>query len=317
MTICPCCGFKSDNDVRGVLSSACLSCGAQPVGEPLPRPENELPSYARSLVLTIAGLFMVLVFLAQTLIAVLQHSVTSTTAPLALASIFSLDWRLWLAGGETAAWRLKWMMIPALLILFVSRRIYQSILAQPAEFCGQRYARRGYLAAAVIPLLILVLIGVTVPERLRQRQRGIQAGINANIYRTDRALDEYRVKFGTLPSDLKDLGRLPDPDGSLAAALKTIDASGYTVNSEVAAVPTKKPRPLRGAVILNASIAPTSDESLSGGFSFTNYDLVLPGPDNLKGTEDDLIVRDGVVWKVSELPRRGVSATSAAQRRLP
>jgi hypothetical protein len=166
-------------------------------------------------------------------------------------------------------------------------------------------------------VLTLVLIGITVPERLRQRQLSIQAGINANIYRTDRALDEYRQKYGTLPSDLKDLSRLPDADGSLAVALKSIDASGYTVNSEVAAVPTKKPRTLRGAVILKASMAPTNDEPLSGGLSFTNYELPLAGPDNIKGTDDDLIVRDGVILKVADIPRHGVSTTSTARPRQP
>jgi len=315
VTICPCCGFKSD----GVLSDGCQSCGAQPVGEPLPRPEHELPSYARSLVLAVTGTLMVLVFLTQTIIALAQRSTRGATSNLAAFSMipFSDLWS-WIPAAETAAWRLKWVMIPVtVLVLFGSRKLYRSMLAEPSRFCGQRYARNGYLASATVPLLILILIGVTVPKRLRQRQLGIRAGINANIYRTDRALNEYREKFGTLPSDLKDLSRLPDADGSLAAALKNIDASGYTVNSEVAAVPTKKPRPLRGAVILNASVSPAGDEALSGGLSFTNYELPLPGPDNLKGTEDDLIVLDGVTYKASETPRRGVSATSAAQKRQP
>jgi hypothetical protein len=223
---------------------------------------------------------------------------------------------LWLAAGETAAWRLKWVMIPlTLLVIFGSRKIYRSILAEPSRFCGLRYARKGYAASLAVPLLVLILIGVTVPARLHQRKDGIQAGVNASIHRTDRALIEYGQKFGTLPSEMKDLSRLPDADGSLAAALQSIDASGYTVNSEVAAVPTKKPRPLRGAVILNASDSPANDEPLSGGLSFTNYELPLPGPDNLKGTDDDLVVRDGVIWKVAELPRRGGSNTSTLPRR--
>ena len=318
MTICPCCGFKSANSATGILSNDCPSCGARSVGEPLPRPEHELPSYARSLVLAITGTLMVLIFLTQTIIALVQRSTRSATSSLALASIVPLDLWPWIAAAETAAWRLKWVMIPiTVLVLFGSRKLYRSLLAEPSRFCGQRYARRGYLASAGVPLLIVILIGVTVPERLRRRQDGIEAGINAQIHRTDRALDEYRQKFGTLPSDLKDLSRLPDADGSLAAALKNIDASGYAVNSEVAAVPTKKPRPLRGAVILNASVAPAGDETLSGGISFTNYELRLPGVDKVLNTEDDLIVRDGVINRASETPRRGVGATSATQKRQP
>ncbi|HEX9425718.1 MAG TPA: hypothetical protein VF899_20950 [Pyrinomonadaceae bacterium] len=254
---------------------------------------------------------MVLLFLSQTIIAIAQVSSRGAKSNLVALSLIPTDWRPWLAAAETAAWRLKWIMIPiTVLVLFGSRKLYRSMLAEPSRFCGQRYAWRGYLASAVVPLLVLLFIGITVPERLRRHQWSIDAGHKAQAYRIDRALIEYRGMFGTLPSELKDLAKsLPDADGSLAAALKAVDASGYTANSEVAAVPKKKPRTLRGAVILNASIGSAPDEGLSGGISFTNYELRLPGADKLMKTEDDLIVIDGVTYKPSEIPRRSNSSS--------
>lgn len=303
MTICPCCGFKSPNSGTGVLSIACTSCGAHSVGEPLPRPENELPSFGRSLVLAVTGVLVVLVFLADTVISLFAR------APL------SFSFWSWMAAAETAAWHLKWAMIPfSLLVVFGSRKIYRSIQAAPKNFCGLRAARNGYLASATVPFLVLILIGMTIPARLGHRRDRIEAGIHAQGYRIDRALVEYREAYGTLPSDLKDLNRLPDADGSLAAALQNIDVTGYTVDSELAAVPTKKPRPLRGAVIMNASLT-TADEPLSGGISFTNYQLRLPGFDKVLGNEDDLILSDGVTYRLEEFPKRGVTATTSAQTR--
>jgi hypothetical protein len=299
------------------MREACLSCGARSVGEPLPRPEHELPSYARSLVLAVTGSLMALVFLTATIVALAERSARGAKSNLAAFSMLPSDFWSWMAAAETASWRLKWAMIPlSLFVVFAGRKIYRSVRQSPARFCGVRYARNGYVASVAVPLLMLALIGITVPARLRHREWGNEAGVRASIYRTDRALAEYREKFGTLPSDpLKDLAKLPDADGSLAAALKTIDLSGYTINSEVAAVPTKKPQTLRGAVILKASMSPSNDEPLSGGLSFTNYELPLPGPDNLKGTDDDQVVRDGVIWKVSELPRRGIGSPSKMQPR--
>ena len=297
------------------MHDGCQACGARSVGEPLPRPEHELPSYGRSLLIVVMGTLMVLTFLTQTIIALVQRSAARVaTSPLALASIVPLDWRPWLAAAETAAWRLKWVMIPATaLVIFASRKLYRSMKSAPASFCGQRYARNGYLASAAVSLSILILIGVTVPERLHQRQDGIQAGFKAQGYATDRLLLEYREKFGTLPSDKKDLARLPDPDGSIAALLKEIDLSEYKVSADLAAVPKQNPRSLRGAVIRNASLSTAADEPLSEGLSFTNYELRLPGADRLLNTEDDLIVVDGVTYKPSD-PRHGVGANSAAQK---
>jgi hypothetical protein len=302
VTICPCCGFKSSHSGGGVSNGGCLSCGALSVGEPLPRPEHELPSYGRSLLLVVIGALSVLVFTTETLIALFARK------------SFSFGFWSWMAALETAAWHLKWAMIPvAILVCFGTRKIYRSILQTPDNFCGLRYARNGYFASAAVPLLVLILIGITVPARLSQRQDRIEAGIHAQGYRIDRALVEYREAFGTLPSDFKDLSRLPDADGSLAAALQNVDVSGYTVDSELAAVPTKKPRPLRGAVILNASVGTASDDPLSGGISFTNYRLRVPGSDKVLGTDDDLILMDGAIYKLSEVPKRMRSTTAPAQ----
>lgn len=296
MTVCPCCGFK----FAGSLAVGCESCGAQSVGEALPRPENELPAFGRSLLLTVAGSLMLIAFVTQTIIALVQKAPSSIGF-----------WSV-VAAAETAAWRLKWIAIPLMiLVLWAGRKLYRSILDEPSRFCGLRWARTGLLTSIVVPGLVLFLIGVTVPERLRNRQRAIDAGVHAQGYTIDRALLEYRIQFGTLPTDLKDLTRLPDKDGSIAAALAGVDVSGYKATADLAALPAKKRPALRGAVIMKASINSTTDDLPSEGVSFTNYELPLAGQDKLFGTEDDFIVRDGVITKASEVVRRTSGAKSA------
>ncbi|CAN5776014.1 hypothetical protein BH20ACI3_BH20ACI3_15190 [soil metagenome] len=300
MTICPCCGFKFE----GALSEGCASCGALSVGEALPKPEHELPSYGRSLLLAVTGSLMVLVFLTQTIIALVQRA-PSVTSTLALSSVLPLDFWAWMAAGETAAWRLKWIAIPAtIIVLWGSLKIYRSMVKSPAFFCGLGYAKTGLMASALVPVLIAFLIGITVPERLRQRQDGLQAAANALGHRFARALLEYNARYGTLPAELKDLGRLPDPDGSIAAALSSFDSSAYKPSADLAALPKQKSRTLRGAVIRNASLETASDDLPGEGLSFTNYELPLPGADKLMGTEDDLIVDDGIIKKASESVRQ-------------
>ncbi len=313
MTICPCCGFKFE----GSLSQGCASCGACSVGEALPKPEHQLPSYGRSLLLAVTGSLMVLVFLTQTIIALVQRA-PRITSTLALSSVLTLDFWSWVAAGETAAWRLKWIAIPVtIIVLWGSLKIYRSMLKSPARFCGFGYAKTGLMTSAIVPVLIAVLIGVTVPERLRQRQVRLQATVYALGYRYDRALLEYNARFGTLPAELNDLRRLPDPDGSIAAALSNLEGVTYEPSADLAALPKQKSRNLRGAVIRNASLDIVTDDSPGEGLSFTNYDLHLPGADKLLGTEDDLIVRDGVIIKASESVRRPGTTTLSTKSTKP
>ena len=298
MTICPCCGFK----FHGALSSGCKQCGARAVGEPLPKPAQELPSYGRALILAVSGSLVVLVFVIQTLIAFFQRS-------------DGYGFWHWVAAGETAAWRLKWISIPVLLaILWAGRKLYRSILLQPQRFCGLKYARRGLLASSIVTLLIALLIGVTVPARLQHRKLAKEAAIRAQGYALERALTEYKIKYQTYPANLTILlERISDPDGTLGAAVLNLDPNAYNPTVDVAANASEKTRPLPGSAIRRkVSLSPATDDAPSGGLSFTNYALVLPGEDKITGSEDDWIVRDGMIMKQSDIANGSVGRSVSA-----
>lgn len=298
MITCPCCGFK----FHGALTSGCKQCGARAVGEPLPKPAYELPSYGRALVLAVTGSLVALIFVVQTISAFVQK----------WDGAFGF-WS-WVAAGETAAWRLKWTAVPVLfVVLWFGRKLYRSILSQPEKFCGVRYARNGLLASATVAMLIALLIGVTVPARLEHRRLAKEAAILAQGYTIERALLEYRIKYHTLPADFKTLQeRVSDPDGTLAAALSGVDPLAYVPTADFAANATEKSRTLRGAVIRKASLSSATDDTPPGGLAFTNYVLRLPGEDKILDTEDDWVVRDGVVMKLSEIAKGGVGMSVSA-----
>ncbi len=108
---------------------------------------------------------------------------------------------------------------------------------------------------------------------------------------------------------------VPDPYGTIAEALSNLDMSGYQPSTVVASASTKvKPLALRGGVLRNGSLAANIDASTDRGVSFTTYDLRLAGPDKIMFTDDDLIMRDGVIMPASELSRR---STVSANPRTP
>jgi hypothetical protein len=285
---CPSCGSNFEGDLR----LGCPSCGARSVGPPLAKAEHQLPSYGRAVVVSAGGVAMSGVFLAAVIAALVEFG----AFPPRFGSIIN--------AGEVAAWRLKWVMLPvALIVLWSGARIIRSIKQQPSKFIGLRAARLGFMSTALVTLMIGTLIGVTIPERLRQRQAAINASIYSRAYSFSRAQLAYRELHGFIPGQdelITELKTLPDPDGSIADALLNLDVSGYQASTIVASATSKgKPLAMRGNAIRSASTnsVPAADH---GGVSFTNYEVRLPGEDKVLNNDDDLIIRDGLVMTVPE-----------------
>jgi hypothetical protein len=303
VTICPCCGFK----FTGSLRDGCAGCGARAVGDALPKPAHELPSYGRALVLVVSGSLLVLVLVTQITIAMFQR-------PGTLGRFFQF-WT-WAAAAETAAWRLKWISIPVLFVtLFFGLKLYRSIRLQPKRFCGLKYGRRGLFTSAMVGLLIALLIGITVPARLRQRRMAIDAESKAQYYALDFAFQQYKKLHKRLPdpsNSAEELAKLPDPSGIIAAALKNYDPNGYHPGGEVAAVDTQKARNPRGSIIRKASQTTATDDLQTPGLAFTDYDLRLPGEDKILGNDDDWVGHDGVIMKITDVAKGAVGRSVSA-----
>ncbi|MDX6496820.1 MAG: hypothetical protein QOG23_80 [Blastocatellia bacterium] len=289
MINCPSCGSNFEGDLR----LGCPSCGARSVGPPLAKPEHELPSYGRAVAVSASGLAMLGVFMGSVIAALIEFK----GFPPSFGSI--------VRAGEIASWRLKWVALPvAIVVLWSSARIIRSIKANPRGLIGLRAARLGFVASALVTVMIATLIGVTIPVRLERREWANDAATTAPGYTMARAMLEYRELHGTPPLDndkvASELRTLPDPDGSIANALRYFDSNGYQVGTVLAAASTKsKTLVPQGSAIRNASptAAPTSDH----GVSFNNYVVRLVGEDKIPNTDDDIIVSDGMVMKASDI----------------
>ncbi len=300
MIICPSCGANFEGD----LCVGCPSCGARAVGPPLAKAEHELRSYGRALGAAASGVLMFAAFVGSAVVALVQYKASFWSILLSSEKIVS--------AGEVAAWRLKWMVVPAAIVaLWSGRLLIRSIENSSTRFGGLRLARAGFVVSAAVTVLIATLIGITIPVRLERRQWGIDAGYYAQAYTIQRALLEYRDLHGTLPSTLLDLKELPDPDGAIAAALSHLDPNAYKPTALLASATTKaKPRSIRVGAFRNSPASPAADALLGNGLSFTNYELRLPTEHKLFSTDDDFIMRDGLITKASDPP----PASSASSR---
>lgn len=298
--ICPCCGAQTAGDLQ---LDGCQSCGAKAVGPPLARPEHELPALGLPVAVAASGALLVLVFATSTLFALLGQK---TFSP-AFANV--------LAAAETAAWRLKWVLLPlSVAAAYAGHRALAHIRANRSRYAAPRLAHAGFSLSVLVAFAAYALVGVTVPERLRQRRVAAESALNAEAYEPIKVLLEYQQQFGSLPANVDDLRDLPDPDGSVARAVEMIKGGAYDPDATIASLPPTpaSARGARGNVnVRPVSLRPGLDDVRGGqGLAFTNYTLRLPGPDKRLNTEDDIFVRDGLIGPA---PVGGAAGARAAE----
>jgi hypothetical protein len=178
-----------------------------------------------------------------------------------------------LAAVSIPAFFWKWLLVPALAGLWLSRGALGKIKADPARFGGKR------LAAAAMTLSVLVLASVAIyiivglPKYLRYRAESQRAATRAQMYRLAIALHEYKDKYGTYPGNLYRLQLEKE---------KPLDISDYWEN--------------KLEYQTTAEIAADSKSEVNQSpMIFNQYQIVSPGPDNKMGTADDLVMRDDII----------------------
>lgn len=238
-----------------------------------------------------------------------------------LLSGTELSFKLWtiVAAAETIAWRAKWTLLPAaILSSYAGLRYALRQRVAPGEPLpgGRRFARSGVLMSASVACLVAILIGVTIPERLRQREIAKQAAEASLKYAVQAAFMRYQNRFDKVPEELTQLSQLPDDDGTIAFVLANFDESAYTPSSMQAVTRSPKSRGRKNKTTSNSIVSLRSaayrtnsnDSSTTAGVTYTNYDLVWYGHDKIPGTDDDRIIRDGEFVK----PRARQTPTPSA-----
>ena len=212
-------------------------------------------------------------------------------------------WSL-VTAGEVAAWRIKWeALLFSTVMLFIAARVVRTVSQNPSRFIGLLPAQIGLAGVLMVMFMVTALVGITVPARLRQREYSLEAARTARAYTLHRAMLEYRSMHGTFPTDQGDkyieaLRSVPDPDGSIAEALRFVDPNGgYAAGVKLASGPPKSKLPARGVALRNVS-APSAPDTPA--VSFTSYDLRLPAERRWFTSDEDFIMRDGVIYRDSD-----------------
>lgn len=172
--------------------------------------------------------------------------------------------------------------LPALLVaVALAWRGWRLAVDRPHAYGGRALARRSLALALALCVMNLTAIAGRIPDWLENARIKRQARTRVLMYKVNDMIARYREQYGAYPERLIDLQEL---DPSIGPILDTWH------------------HPL--------VYTPMSAEIASRGLPvpFQKYELVSRGPDGILGTEDDIVMRDGLIIGPTPLEELDVDA---------
>jgi hypothetical protein len=182
----------------------------------------------------------------------------------------------------------KWLALAAVLVIWSSSRAMRLARFDPQGYGGYRTAA-GIFASTVLASVIAGGFALAyIPEYLQLRKDSQKAATMANARHVQGLLEEYRREYGSYPSSLQALKRISNEVLPTDYWEKNFSYQGRT------------------DAIVSGRIQVT-------GINFNNFELRSAGPDEKMGTDDDIIMRDGLFISASEAGQQPVSQDITAR----
>jgi hypothetical protein len=202
-----------------------------------------------------------------------------------------------LAITVAAAFITLWAGLGAIAVLIVTRRAMRLARQNPTGYGGYGLA----LSVLIVTMVSgSVLAGYAVsrfPRFLEKRKLRAEAATKATVFEIANLAEAYKSKTGSYPVSIEALRRF---------AGRTLPGDYWerqlTYQSYTEAIADAR----FGDFVESA-------RPRSAGIPFSNFELRSAGPDGKFGTEDDIVMRDGVLHTSPEIVKR--PPARAAERR--
>lgn len=167
----------------------------------------------------------------------------------------------------------SWMAVGVVLPILLSRRALRRAKLDPVAYGGYRTAAGTLILSLVGSIALASYAMIRIPDYLEKREIRLQAAERARGLHIASLLEEYRAKNDGYPRDLEPIKKLDG--GSLP------------------------PEFWNQMIVYKGFPAPIAARG-SATVQFNSFELRLAGPDGVMGTEDDIIMRDGIFYSNPE-----------------
>lgn len=173
----------------------------------------------------------------------------------------------------------KWLAFAAVLVIWLARRAVRLAKNDPEWYGGYKTAA-ATLMVTVAGSVTLAAYGIAhIPQALENYTLRHTAATKAAIYHEASRLEEYKRIFGSYPQEFKK---------AIGEALPAdYWGTGIKYESKPGDIAERDPK--------------------STGLPLTHFELRSAGPDGIMGTDDDIIMRDGIFFTNAELKQQGAA----------
>ncbi len=169
-----------------------------------------------------------------------------------------------------------WLAFAGVLVLWRAVRAVRLARSEPDHFGGYRTAMAMLIVTVTVGSGALAYGISRVPRFLENRQIRKIAATRAEMYHIANMLEDHKRTYGSYPPNIqaiKTAAKEPLPTDYWQKSIKYLS---YT------------------EAVVDASLQRT-------GIPLNNFELRSAGPDGVEGTDDDIIMRDGMFYTASEL----------------
>jgi hypothetical protein len=184
----------------------------------------------------------------------------------------------------------KFLAFGAVLVLWSARRAMKLAKNDPQAYGGYRAVTTVFTVTLIAGIGIGAYAIAYIPRFLENRAIRRDAATKASmIHYQASVLEAYKRIYGSYPRNAQEAAKVTN---------EPLPADYWNHNITYVS---------RIGAVANASIGRTA-------ISFSNFELRSKGPDEIEGTDDDIIMRDGLFYTAAELKAQSSINASAEKK---
>jgi hypothetical protein len=182
----------------------------------------------------------------------------------------------------------KFLAFGAILVIWSAWRAMKLAKRDPEGYGGYKIATATLLVTLIAGLGIASYAIAYIPKFLDNREARRTATTKASFYHTANLLDDYKRTHGSYPRNTQEFSKSVKEPMPADFWENTIKYASYTER--------------------------IADASGKTGTGFSNFELRSKGPDEIEGTDDDIIMRDGIFYTAEEIRKQILVKASAEKK---